>query len=126
MLFSVACALPLMLALWFAPALVVFQDCSAWQALGTSLKAALANWRPIAVYGLLVFFGGGVLPAIVVALVAVLAPTAIAFPLALVLLMPYLALFIATLHISDYVSYREIFHASDSRAQHPPAPTDAA
>ena len=29
MLFAAACALPVMLAMWFAPALVVFQDCSA-------------------------------------------------------------------------------------------------
>ena len=45
MLFAAACALPVMLAMWFAPALVVFQDCSAWVALRTSLIAALANWR---------------------------------------------------------------------------------
>jgi hypothetical protein len=28
--------------------------------------------------------------------------------------MPYLFLFIATLHISDYVSYRDIFHADEA------------
>ncbi len=125
MLFSVACALPVMLALWFAPALVVFQDCTAWQALRTSLRAALANWRPIAVYGLLVFFCGGVVPGIITALVALLAPASLAFPVALVVLMPYLALFIATLHISDYVSYREIFHASEEPASVPPAPANS-
>ena len=31
----------------------------------SSLRAALANWRPIAVYGPLVFFFGGVLPGVV-------------------------------------------------------------
>jgi len=114
MLFAVACALPVMLALWFAPALVVFQDCSAPQALGTSLRAALANWRPIAVYGLLVFFYGGVVPGMVTAVIALVAPTSLAFTIALVILMPYLFLFIATLHISDYVSYRDIFHADEA------------
>ena len=33
MLFAVVCALPTLLAVWFAPALVVFQDCSTAQAL---------------------------------------------------------------------------------------------
>jgi hypothetical protein len=41
-------------------ALIVFQDCGPWQAMQLSLRAALANWRPVAVYGLLLFFCGGV------------------------------------------------------------------
>ena len=117
MLFAVFCAVPVMLALWFAPALVVFQDCSALQALGTSLRAALANWKPIGVYGLLVFFFGGVLPGVVTALIALVAPESFAFTIALVVLMPYLSLFIATLHISDYVSYRDVFHAGEERGK---------
>src|SRR6185295_9994235 len=56
MLFGIVCALPTLLAVWFAPALVVFQDCSARRALATSFRAAMANWRPLAVYGLLLFF----------------------------------------------------------------------
>ena len=44
---SAPCALPTLLALWFAPALVVFQDAGARTALRTSSRAALANWRPI-------------------------------------------------------------------------------
>jgi len=116
MLFAAACAMPVMLALWFAPALVVFQDCSAWLALRTSLIAALANWKPIAVYGLLVFFYGGVVPGIVTTLIALVAPASLAFTIALILLMPYLFLFIATLHISDYVSYRDIFHREEAHA----------
>jgi hypothetical protein len=35
--------------------------------------------------------------------------------------MPYIFLFIATLHISDYVSYRDIFHADDKAPDEPPA-----
>lgn len=116
MLFAAACSLPVMLALWFAPALVVFQDCSAAQALRTSLSAALANWKPIAVYGLLVFFYGGVVPGIVTTLITLAAPASLAFTIALIVLMPYLFLFIATLHISDYVSYRDIFHRDDTPA----------
>jgi len=121
MLFAVACALPVMLALWFAPALVVFQDCSAGLALRTSLYAALANWKPIAVYGMLVFFYGGVVPGIVTTLIALIAPASLAFTIALIVLMPYLFLFIATLHIADYVSYRDIFHRDEAHAPGEPA-----
>jgi hypothetical protein len=113
MMFAAACALPVMLALWFAPALVVFQDCSAWTALRTSLAAALANWKSISVYGLLVFFYGGVVPGIATTVIALLVPSSLAFTVALIVLLPYLFLFIATLHISDYVSYRDIFHRGE-------------
>lgn len=113
MLFGAACALPVLLALWYAPALVVFHDCSAAQALVLSLRASLANWRPLAIYGLLVGFYGVVLPGLAMALIAALTPGDAALPLAVVLMMPYLLFFVATLHVSDYVSYRDIFHAAE-------------
>src|SRR6266545_7335409 len=53
MLFGVVCTVPVLFALWFAPALIVFQDCRTVDALTVSLRAALANWRPIGVYALL-------------------------------------------------------------------------
>ena len=34
--------------------------------------------------------------------------------LAALLVLPYLAFFVATLHISDYVSYRDVFHAGEA------------
>jgi len=110
MLLGALCALPVLLASWFAPALVVFQDCGAARALATSLRAAVANALPIAVYALLLFFYGGVVPGFVAAIVAVLVPPEIVYAVAVIVLMPYLALLIATLHVSDYVSYRDVFH----------------
>lgn len=109
MLFGAACAVPVVFALWFAPALIVFQDCRTLEALRVSLRAALANWRPIAIYALLVFLYGGVLPRFAVALIAAVAPDW----LAVAIVLPYLFLFLATLHISDYVCYRDIFHANE-------------
>jgi len=120
MLFAAVCALPVLLAMWFAPALIVFQDCGAARALATSLRAALANWRPMAVYGLLLFFYGGVVPTVATLLISAVLPESIALVVALFVLMPYLFLFIATLHISDYVSYRDIFHVDE-----PPTPDGA-
>ena len=108
--------MPILLALWFAPALVVFQDCGGGRALATSLRAAMANARPIAVYALLIFLYGGALPAFVAKIIAVMMPLELAKTVVLVALLPYLALLVATLHISDYVSYRDLFHPDESAA----------
>jgi len=116
MLFGALCALPVLLALWFAPALVVFQDCDAPRALATSLRAAIANWRPIAMYALLLFLYVGVLPTFVGALIAALVPEEVARIVAVIILLPYLALLIATVHVSDYVSYRDVFHPDERAA----------
>ena len=116
MLFSVACAIPVLLAVWFAPALVVFKDCGPLQALGGSLRAALANWQPVAVYGLLLFFCGAVLPAMAIALIAFLLPQAFAPYAVALFVVPYVFLFIAAQTISDYVAYRDIFHSGEGTA----------
>ncbi len=113
MLFAALCALPTVLALWFAPGLVVFQDAGAATALAASLRAALANWRALIVYGAGVFFFGGVVPYLILMLVAqIVGP--IDGMLVLLVLLPYLMIFVATLHISDYVSYRDVFHPEET------------
>jgi hypothetical protein len=110
-----------LLAIWFAPALIVFQDCGPWQAMATSLRAALANWRPVAVYGLLLFVCGAVLPAIAIALIALLVPPFAAPYVIALTVVPYVFLLVAAQTISDYVAYRDIFHAGEGDA---PAPTN--
>lgn len=119
MLFGAIWALPTILALWWAPALVVFQDARLTTALAASLRAALANWRAVLRYALVVFLLGGVVPSLVTSLVALVIPTPFSSTVAMALLLPYLALFVTTLHISDYVSYRDVFHAGE-----PLAPTE--
>ncbi len=118
MLFGIACALPTLLALWFAPALVVFHDAGALTALGTSFRAALANWRPVAVFGLGILFYGGIVPALGDALVRLLDATA-GTALRMGLLVPYVLIFLATFQIADYVAYRDVFHGDE------PTPPDA-
>ncbi len=112
MLFGFACALPTVLALWFAPALVVFHDAGALTALGTSLRAALANWRPVALFGCAFLFFGGVVPALGGALVRLLDTTP-SMALGLGLLVSYALVFLATFQIADYVAYRDVFHAEE-------------
>ena len=116
MLFAIVCALPTLLAMWFAPALVVFQSCGPWQAMATSLRAALANWRPVAVYGMLLFFCGAVLPGIAIALIALLVPPFAAPYVIALVVVPYVFLFVAAQTISDYVAYRDLFHAGEGAA----------
>jgi hypothetical protein len=113
MIVGALCAIPTLFALWWAPALVVFQDASAATALSTSLRAAFANWRPILRYALTAFFFGGLLPTLVGTLIALLIPAPVGRALALALMLPYVFFFVATLHISDYVSYRDVFHADE-------------
>ena len=50
MAFAALCTVPTILAMWWAPALVVFQDASVVTALRVSFKAAVANWRAILRY----------------------------------------------------------------------------
>ncbi len=118
MIFGVACALPTLLALWFAPALVVFDDAGPLRAMRTSLSAAVANWKPIAAYGFTVFALGGVLPGLALAIAQFFGET-VAGVLALFVILPYLFAFVATLHISDYVSYRDVFHADEALVANP-------
>ena len=119
-LFAIACALPTILAVWFAPALVVFQDCSPARALLESLRAALANWRAVAVYGLTLFFYGAVVPGIAFVLIAGLLPPTIAPYAATLIVVPYFFLLVAAQTISDYVAYRDIFHQGEAVAVAPP------
>jgi hypothetical protein len=121
MLFAAACSIPVVLALWFAPALVVFNDAGTWAALGTSLRAALANWRAVATYGILVFFCTVIVPSLLGVVVRLL-PDAVASVAVAVLVIPYVLAFMATLHASDYVSYRDIFHAGEAADQDPLTP----
>jgi hypothetical protein len=114
MLFGALCALPTLLALWWAPALVVFQDASLVTALSTSLRAALANWRAALRYAVGLFVMGGVVPTLIMAMLAAFVPPPVNATLAAVIVLPYVAFFVATLHISDYVSYRDVFHADET------------
>ncbi len=122
MAFSALLSLPIVIATWWAPALVVFQDAPAGAALGASLRAALANWRPLAVYGLAVFFYGGVVPGLVIALIALVVPASVGQLFVVALLLPYSLFFAATLHVSDYVSYRDVFHSGETLAPLDQAP----
>lgn len=110
MLITVVLTLPLSAALWFAPALIVFSDATFFQALAVSCRACLSNWLAMIAYGVSIFL-------LVLAAFAVAAPMLYLFQsaanaFALVLAVPLVAVWM----ISDYVSYRRVFH-SDERVE---------
>jgi hypothetical protein len=120
MLASIVFALPVVAAAWFAPALVVFNNCGTARALATSLRAVLTNWKPLAVYGLIVALYGALFPAMGIALIAALLPEAAARIAVVLTIVPYVFVFITVQTISDYVSYRDIFHSDEPRSNDPP------
>ena len=89
-----------------------WRSSEAFAELGASLRAALANWRPIVAYALGVLMFGGIIPAMILVPLAAFAGPAGAY----IVLAPDLLLFAATLHIADYVSSRDIFHAGETLA----------
>jgi hypothetical protein len=113
MLFGALCALPTLMALWWAPALVVFHDAGLVGALRTSFRAAAANWRAALRYALALFVLGALVPTLITAALALVVPAPLNATIAAFVVLPYVAFFVATLHISDYVSYRDVFHAEE-------------
>lgn len=81
---------PLYMATWFAPALIVLHDLGAWAALKASFFACLRNWMPFLVYSVVL---------LVLGIVA-----AIPLGLGYLILIPVLA-------ASVYTGYRDIFCA---------------
>jgi hypothetical protein len=79
------------------------------RALAVSLRATIANWRPMLAYALAVLTLGGVLPLAAMFLARLFGETAAGLVM-LFAVMPYLFAFVATLQIVDYVSYRDVFH----------------
>jgi hypothetical protein len=94
-------SLPLMMAVWFAPLLVFFDDVKPLPALLLSLWACLKNILPLLIYGM-----------------AVMVPVVVLMPLALAARQPDLGLWLLApiLVPSIYASYKDLFvPAPDSR-----------
>lgn len=94
MLFAMLLLTPLMMASWFAPALIVFNSMPAWPAMKTSFLACLRNVIPFLLYG-------------VITLVLMML-AAIPFGLGLFVMLPVLI-------ASMYTSYKDIFSPSEAQ-----------
>jgi hypothetical protein len=123
MLAGMLCALPTVLAIFWAPALVVFQDAGVGLALAVSLRAAIANWRPLLRFALIAAALWVLVPYVAITLLTLLLPPAVAAIVMILLIMPYAFGFLATLAIADYVSYRDVFHIGETLAPLAPRPS---
>lgn len=110
--------LPVALALWFAPALVLLAGQPSWAALALSARACLRNWLPMLVYGL-ALMGVGLLFELLARLPALLGLPAVVTQLLVLLLVPFLMAIGAA---STYRAYAAIFAAGEQ----PPGPAVAA
>ena len=86
-----ALALPLSMAIWFAPALVIYDGMAPVNAMKSSFHASVHNWLSLSIYGL------------VLCVLAIIA--AIPAGLGFLVLLPVMA-------ASVYISYRDIYHGS--------------
>lgn len=87
-LVAMALLLPLVMSIWFAPALVALNDVPAIQAMKLSFFGCLKNFLPFLLYGIVLFILG------ILALIPI--------GLGLLLLVP-------TMICAQYISYKEIF-----------------
>ena len=111
MLVTLTLTLPVTAALWFAPALIVFADATLLQALATSCRACLSNWLAMMVYCLAIFL-------LLLVVAACVSPMLYVSQRAALMVMMVIAVpLTAVLMISDYVSYRRVFHRDESIAR---------
>ncbi len=94
-LVGTALLVPLLMALWFAPMLVIFDDVPAVRAMQESMRACLVNLLPFLLYGLIM---SGLL---LIAIAPLFAGLVLWVPLAV---------------ISGYTSYRDIFQGAAESA----------
>src|SRR6185295_14283452 len=102
-LIYLALTVPLAMAFWFAPALVVFHDLSAFDALRSSFLGCLKNLVPFLIYGL-VGLGLGIVIALVMGIiVAITRGFGIVLAFALILAIGPIVIG------SIYAGYRDIY-----------------
>ena len=115
MLMAMLCAVPTLLALWFAPALIVFQDQSTVPALVQSLRASFSNLAAVVVYAVAVFLFWFVIPGLIISICVVLFGKG-GLLLGVLLSAPFTLSVVAIIFIADYVVYRDLFHHHEAAA----------
>ena len=109
MLVAAIAAIPTLFALWFAPALIVFQDQTSLAALLQSFRAAFTNVGAAMVYVLSVFLFWIVIPGMIVSIATILFGET-GFYVGVALSTPLTLSVVAMVFIADYVVYRDLFH----------------
>jgi hypothetical protein len=113
-LLSLALMLPLAMANWFAPALIVFRDMAAGTAMQLSLVASLRNFWPFLVYGILLFLLDAAVSLLLRGVLGVLNQVggeAVMQAVGMLLVFPIVCTFFALMLSAMYVSYGDVFES---------------
>ncbi|MDD5295272.1 MAG: BPSS1780 family membrane protein [Rhodocyclaceae bacterium] len=110
---------PVLMAFWFSPLLVAWENCGAAKALFFSFIASWRNGGAFFTYGLGLMLVSALLPGLFLGLLASLSTTLFSF-VAAALTLPLILVFMPTLFASFYVSYRDVF-----REEEPEPPLEA-
>lgn len=106
------CMVPVLMAYWFAPVLLVWHDLPVGKALFFSFHACRLNWRPFLHYGLTLMALSIVLPSVLTLLVLAVAPGAAA-AVPMFVMLPLMLVLLPSVFASFYASYREVFGVSE-------------
>lgn len=119
MLLVTLCASPLLMAFWFAPLLTAWAGLPPLKSLFFSLAACWRNWRAFAVYGLAIIAVGLLLGLVLGALLAVAGMISPTLMQVLSFIPPVLMLMLLgpVLAAGIYISYTDVFGATESTAQ---------
>ena len=104
--------IPIIMMMWFAPALICLHDIKPWQAIKMSLQACLRNIKPFIVYSLVIFLlmvGVGLLMLGVIYVTTLLLNEIIGMIVGFVALMPLIFAVTMLLTFTYYTSYRSIW-----------------
>ncbi|MFN6961854.1 MAG: BPSS1780 family membrane protein, partial [Rhodocyclaceae bacterium] len=105
-------ATPLIIAFWFAPFLVGWDRVAPAKSLFFSTVASLRNWRALLMFSLAAIVFAGILPGVILILVAQI--SGMALSVALIVLRMLLVFLVApALTASIYIGYRDIFREAD-------------
>ncbi|MBK1703574.1 BPSS1780 family membrane protein [Halochromatium glycolicum] len=113
-LFATLLFVPLLMAYWFAPALVALDGVPALDAMRMSFRGCWKNIVPFIVYGLTLFFilvGFSVLFGLLTAILSGLGETLAI--VAMLLLVPLMLVFAVVVVLSIYSGYRDVFHREE-------------
>lgn len=107
--------IPVVMAFWFAPLLVAWDDVTPFKSLFFSFVAAVRNWRAFVFYALAVMFICMVMPALLLGFLELVSASLVRLT-AVALTLPLLFIFVPTLFCTFYVSYREVFVGTSAPA----------
>lgn len=108
MLTTLLLMVPVLMAFWFSPMLVAWENCGAAQAMFFSFIAAWRNGGAFFAYGLGIMWVSGVLPGLFLGLLAAISTRLLGF-FAAAMTIPMVLVFVPTLFASFYVSYHQVF-----------------